>query len=374
MIDVDFPIIAYRRGDTPREWGRAHGESQREGIAELFEIRLALMRAKNPSLDEAAIERLAAEQWDATERFAPELAEELLGIGEGSGLSTTQLVVLNNYTDFRDIQLPDEGCSAVFVDTGAGPIAGQTWDMHGSAKRYVCCLGVPNAEGDGESVVFSLVGCVGMMGYTSWGTMVGVNNINTDGAVAGALWPVVVRKVLAEPTHDGMVERLRIAPVTSGHNYLVASHADGASRAEMWEVMPGLAELADRFHPAEKRRLFHTNHCLGPKSVERETPGSLNSSTHIRYGLIEKKIDGVDTFEDVDALLNDHENYPQSICSNHQTSDQDPSVTCGGAVGDLATGRVTMWRGDEQHDDNAVRHDFQLATEHQSPAPFRGRG
>lgn len=357
MTDQGFPVIEYRRGDAPREWGRAHGEAFREGIAELHDIRYGLMRQKNASLDDDSIERLAAEQWDATSRLNPELADEMRGISDGSGLSPAHVVIVNNYTDFRDIQMPDEGCSAVFVDTGEGPIAGQTWDMHGSAKRYVCCLRVPAQ--DGEMVLFSLVGCVGMMGYSSWGAMVGVNNINTDGARPGAVWPAVVRETLAERSHDAMVERLTTAEVTSGHNYLVASHhAD--SRAEMWEVMPDLAEMADRYRGAERPRLFHTNHCLGERAVSRETPGSMNSSTHIRYGLLEKKIDAADTFDDVYDLLNDHENYPQSICSNHQTSDQDPSVTCGGAVGDLATRRVVMWRGDELHDDNFVRHEFRL--------------
>jgi isopenicillin-N N-acyltransferase-like protein len=361
MTDQGFPIIEYRREDSPREWGRAHGESFRVGIQELFEIRLALMQTKNRSLDAKAIERLAAEQWMETERFDPLLADELQGIGEGAGLSQAQMVVVNNYTDFRDIQLPDEGCSALFVDTGAGPIAGQTWDMHGSAKRFVCCLRVPSKDSDDEMVLFSIVGCVGMMGYSSWGTMVGVNNINTDGATPGAVWPAVVRKTLARRKHDAMLDELTSARVTSGHNYLVASYQSrGSSRAEMWEVMPGLSECADKYRGAEKQRLFHTNHCLGQQAAKRETIGSLNSSTHIRYGLIEKKIDSVDTFDDVYNLLNDHENYPQSICSNHQTSDQDPAVTCGGAVGDLSSGRVTMWRGDELYDDNFVRHEFQL--------------
>ncbi|MEO1497343.1 MAG: C45 family peptidase [Planctomycetota bacterium] len=365
MIDAGFPIIQYQRGATPREWGRAHGEAYRDAIRELFEIRLDLIQEKNAALDAEVIEELAAEQWAATERLDPLLTDELQGIGEGAGLSETQLVVVNNYTDFRDIQpvvggrLQDEGCSAVFVNTGSGPIAGQTWDMHGSAKRYVCVLDVPVGHTDERMIVFSLVGCVGMMGYTTWKTAVGVNNINTDGARPGVVWPALVRKTLQQRTHDAMVQTLTTAEVTSGHNYLVASSQSGEVRGEMWEVMPGLSDRASQWS-ADTPRVYHTNHCIGADATTRETPTALNSSTHLRWELIEKKIDAVDTFEDVDALLNDHENYPQSICSNHQTSAQDPSVTCGGGVGDLDTGRVTMWRGDELHDDNFVRHDFRL--------------
>ena len=68
----------------------------------------------------------------------------------------------------------------VFANSTHGPVAGQTWDMHSSAKNYVCVLDIDDPKSDRRSIVFSLVGCVGMMGYTSSGTTVGVNNINTE--------------------------------------------------------------------------------------------------------------------------------------------------------------------------------------------------
>lgn len=357
MIDCGFPILRYPADSSPRERGRRHGESHREAIAELYHIRLKLMRGKNPALDPPAIESLAMQQWNATETYAPSLAEELEGIAEGSGLSRSELVVLNNYTDFRDIQLDDQGCSVAYIRYGGRAIAGQTWDMHGTAKNYVCCLVLEDADGQPEQVLFSLVGCVGMMGYTSWGTVIGINNINTDGAVPGALWPVVVRRTLELPTLSAMARQLATAPVTAGHNYLLGSR----ERGEMWEVMPGLAEQVGATGPDDEGYIFHTNHCLGHNAVHRELELSQNSTTHIRYGLLEKKMPAVRSYDELMGLLNDHENYPQSICSNWQSDAQDPSITCGGAIGDLETGRVQMWRGDELYDDHYVRHDFQLA-------------
>ncbi len=357
MTDQGFPILEFDRQQSPRQWGQMHGESYREGIRELFEIRLALMREKNPRLTSDHIERLAADQWNATSHVEARLTDELQGICDGSGLSRQEIVVLNNYTDFRDIQLENEGCSIVFVNQQQGPIAGQTWDMHGSAKNYVCCFRIPS-ESTGELVVFSLVGCVGMMGYSSAGTMVGVNNINTDGAVAGVLWPVVVRRTLEFPQQSEMVQYLTTAKVTSGHNYLVASR----ERAEMWEVMPGLSECVSRLSGNECGRLLHTNHCLGAQARLRERSMLQNSTTQIRFELLQRKAPEVNSFDDVYDLLNDHEGYPKSICSNFQANSQDPAITCGGAVGNLATGQVTMWRGDALYDANFVRHAFQLAT------------
>ncbi len=356
MSDQGFPVIKYERSHSPREWGRIHGEAWRTGISELIEIRTRLMREKNPGLTPAKIFELATMQWAANLAYDIELTEELAGIAEGASVSTADITVLNNYTDFRDILVPDQGCSVVFVSYDGHPIAGQTWDMHASAKRYVCCLSVPCEGYDQPMILFSLVGCIGMMGYHPSGQMIGVNNINTNGARAGAMWPTVVRRSLVQSGHAAMLDELTCAPVTSGHSYLVASREAG----EFWEVMPDLADRVDAMTVDQNGFLFHTNHCLGVRSRKRETVLAQNTTTHIRYDLLDKKIDQARDFDAVYDLLNDHENYPKSICSNFQSNTQDPSVTCGGAVGDLKSGRVKMWRGDAIYDDNFVCHEFQL--------------
>ncbi|MCH2180946.1 MAG: C45 family peptidase [Mariniblastus sp.] len=360
MIDCNFPILQFERNRTPRQWGQRHGESYREAIAELVQIRTDLMREKNPGLDRQRIEQLADEQWQLTGQFDAELTDELTGIAEGADISLTDLVILNNYTDFRDIQVDDQGCSLVYANSDAGPVVGQTWDMHGSAKRYVCCLRVPDRHSDHEAVLFSLVGCVGMMGFTSRQTVLGVNNINVTGAVAGILWPVLVRAVLNQPSLAEMSRCLTTAPVTSGHNYLLAER----DAAEMWEVAPRLAESVGQMKPSEHGFMFHTNHCLGEAMQQREATISLNSTTHVRHELLTRKVPAVATLDQMYDLMNDHENYPKSICSNFQADTQDPSITCGGAVGHLDTGEIRMWRGDPVHDDHFRLCSFQL-----HPAP-----
>ena len=356
MIDCDFPVLKYQRKASPRQWGEMHGETYRDAIRELVEIRTELMREKNPELNRQRVERLADEQWKLTEQFDDTVTEELRGIAESANISRADLVILNNYTDFRDIQVDDQGCSLVYVNTEEGPLVGQTWDMHGSAKRYVCCLQIPDLDSDHDSIVFSLVGCVGMMGFTSRQTVLGVNNINVSGASSGIIWPALVRKVLNQSDLPRMSCCLTTAPVTSGHNYLLAKR----DSAEMWEVAPGLSECLHRMGTAEQGLMFHTNHCLGPGMRKRETAISQNSTTHVRYDLLAKKAPAVSTLEQMYELMTDHENYPKSICSNFQANTQDPSITCGGAVGNLNTGEIRMWRGDPVHDDHFMLHSFQL--------------
>ena len=356
MIDCGFPIIRYDSDQTPSQWGQSHGEEFRDAIQELVEIRTSLMREKNPGLNQKIIDQLALEQWHNTIQFHCKLGAELQGIVDGSGASIADIIILNNYTDFRDIQVDDQGCSLAYVNFDHGPVVGQTWDMHGSAKRYVCCIDLPESNHAGRTVVFSVVGCVGMMGFNSRAGMLGVNNINTDGAKPGAIWPVIVRAVLESNSFQQMADCLTSSPKTSGHNYLIAQR----DQAQMWEVAPGCNDQVQRKATGEKGYMIHTNHCLGKNMVQRETAISQNSTTHIRFDLLQKKISSVSSFEQMYDLMNDHENYPKSICSNFQTEAQDPSITCGGAVGNLESGEVVMWRGDQLHDDNFVSHKFKV--------------
>lgn len=355
MIDAGFPLIRYSAGESPREHGRQHGESFREAIAELAAIRRELMIQKNPGLKPPIIRTLAAEQWSCTRTADPQTAEEIEGIADGASCSIESLVVLNNYTDFRDIHVPEQGCSVIYANR-QNPLAGQTWDMHSTAKNYVCCLEIDADDPKDRQVLFSLVGCVGLMGYNGCGLMVGVNNINTEGARPGILWPALVRKLLRLRTLEAIRQALVKAPITSGHTYLIASQ----EAAEFWEVMPDLAEPVSKIALPDRGHLFHTNHCLAESTRRREITSAISSTTHIRYELLERKVGSVDSFDDAYRLLNDHENYPKAICSNYQSGAQDPSVTCGGALGDLSDGKITMWRGDEIYDRNFVRRDFQL--------------
>ncbi|MEM7452895.1 MAG: C45 family peptidase [Planctomycetota bacterium] len=355
MIDHGFPVIDYKHDQTPRERGRMHGETFREGILELAEIRLNLMRHINPNMTEETISELAAQQWMASEVFDRDLTMELQGICDGAGITRDQLVVLNNYTDFRDINLPDEGCSLVYVNYGGNPVMGQTWDMHGSAKNYLCAIRITDADGALAQVILSVVGCPALMGYTNLGTCVGVNNITTSNAKAGTIWAVIVRKMLNQKSYEAMVRTLDQSSPASGHHYCLAS----TESAGMFEVMPGLTEQVGA-NAGEDGAMYHTNHCLGREAAGRQLPVSKTSTTHIRYNLLEKKIGNVKNYDDVYKLLNDHENYPKGICFNFEYESPDRTLTCGGAVGDLNSGRVRLWRGDKLYDDNFVEHEFNL--------------
>jgi isopenicillin-N N-acyltransferase-like protein len=313
------------------------------------------MLKKNPALKDS-LEHLASLQYHASQKFAPQITEELLGISEGASLSVTDLVILNNYTDFRDIDLTDEGCSTVHLQNETHTLSGQTWDMHRSAKNYVCTIKINPCPEAPAQIIFSLIGCVGLMGFNQYRLGMGVNNINTKKAKAQVIWPVLVREILRQKTIANMRTKLINAKVTSGHNYLLS----GLDGGEHWEVTPGLAKIASEIKLGEEGGIFHTNHCINPEIQKLEDQASLSSTTFSRYLLLNKKIPKIKTLKDFYGLLTDHEEYPKSICSHYESGLQDPSFTCGGAIGDLAAGHFRFWRGCPVHDHDYKEYFFKL--------------
>lgn len=340
-MDVGFPIIAYEKGKSFREWGEFHGESYRSAIKEIVEIRRSLMLQKNPAL-ESQLEQLAQEQWQFTRDYAPDIWEELDGIREGSGCTAAEIVILNNYTDFRDITFPDEGCSIVYkVEGGQYALAGQSWDMHRSAKDYVCVVSAPATEKSPASLTLSIVGSVGMLGYNSQELMLGVNNLNTVNAATGMLWPALVRQSLMHSDLDSCRRCITEAPIAGGRNYLLASKDYG----ECMEVAPGLYEVVNSADSGRGGSAFHTNHCLSDQMKDLENKKAVSSTTHERYALIEKKLPEVRDLQALRALLCDHEGFPKSICSHYESGLQDPAFTCGAVAADLCSHEYLLWRG-----------------------------
>lgn len=351
-----FPYIQYHHQKNNYDWGLAHGEEFRIPIAELVEIRKKLMLAKNPKLA-PKLNELALEQFEHSKNFAPHIAKEIEAIAKGANLSLTDLVILNNYTDFRDIVLPEEGCSTVHVQTQNEILSGQTWDMHRSAKNYMCLIHVPQNENHSSMLVLTLVGCVGLMGVTTNNTLIGVNNINTNNAKTGLIWPLLVRKVLEQKTLGAMRSTLLNAPVTSGHNYLISSPEGG----EHLEITPSVAEKVSALQKGQIGGVFHTNHCVGFEVEKLEDKSSMSSTTFNRWDLLSKQVPKVTNLETFKNLLTNHDEFPKSICSHFENGAQDPSFTCGGGASDLLRGEHLFWRGCPTHDEDYIEYRFKIA-------------
>ncbi len=344
ISDCNFPHITYDESKRPISWGIGHGEEFRSQIHELAQIRRDLMLDKNPTLKKE-LDSLAKIQAEKTKEFYPKIYEEFEGILKGSNIGLTDLVILNNYTDFRDIQLTDQGCTSAGIKR-EDILSGQTWDMHSSAKNYVCTIELP-----GQWIVYSLVGCLGMMGANKHSIFIGVNNINTKKAKSGVMWPAIVRSVLNSGQIQDAKDRLVQSHPTSGHNYLLSN----GSQWENWEISPEFQLCSNKISDEDyNQAIFHTNHCLHKEAIAQEETISRNSTSFDRYDLMQNKISNIHTEADLIHTFQGHDNYPKSICGHFQSGVQDPSITCGGGVFNHKTKSFFVWRGCIHEDKNYI--------------------
>jgi isopenicillin-N N-acyltransferase like protein len=344
------------QGTDPRRWGEQHGESFRDDIKQIADIRMGLTISRTDLGTRENVLALARHHLPVLERFDRSLADELQGIARGAGLTPEEIVVVNHYTDLRDLSRADldrldrlerderdpGGCSALFVAEGKDRILGQTWDMHGSAEPYALLLKIPaipdggtvekvNAAGIpqlGSTLAFSITGCLGMTGMSSWGVALTINNLNSLDATVGVVWPAVVRKALRQPSARAMRDLLLDAPIGSGRHYVVADDQD----------VFGIETSGTRrkvIREGGRGPYFHTNHCIDEEMVgtARILPGSTTLERYATLGeLVKKRLpdDLRSTFEALEAVgLKQNPTNPHDV------------ATCGAIVMDV-TARNAM--------------------------------
>lgn len=337
-------VVEMNPAATPRQWGRAHGESLRQEIAEIAEIRLALCRQLGGFEDTEALLALARRHMAVLSAFDRDLHEEVLGIAEGSGVDLGRVVILNHFTDLRDLGpaqagehgSEEEDCTTALVRTPEGMLLGQTWDMHGSAADYVVMIHVPACGDVPEAWLLSIAGCVGMTGMNAHGVGVTINNLLSLDARVGVVWPALVRRLLREPDAPSAHKVLMGAPVGSGHYYVVAD-AEGAFGVETSGQHKRLVfQGADGPH-------IHTNHCLDA-TIHACSTVAPESTTHSRYAHLQQSIEAraIDSMADLWSRFADHTGYPHSICTHLATPEAPHAIaTCGGLVMNLSA--RAMW-------------------------------
>ncbi len=346
--------------DDPVARGEAHGELWRPQIQELCEIRGALALAKGSFRDRGELDAIARLHLPLLADFSPSLSAELLGIARGAGVTPEQIVILNHYTDLRDVprsvldepvlaDMPKEpgddpgGCTSIYVPgEGGGPVLGQTWDMHGTALPFVRLMRIRPRGGDDELLCFTLTGCLGMTGLSADGVGVTINNLSSTDGQVGVVLPALVRAMLASGSATAARAVLEATRLSSGHHYMMADGRTffGVETSGKQKVVTQVSARAAH---------LHTNHCFDPVLRKVEKVPKV-STTYRRFDLAttlyvqQRPRDPQGVWE----FLSSHEGYPRSLCS-HVVDDigGDPSAarTCGVMVMQLAGGAVLAGAG-----------------------------
>ncbi len=334
---------AFEFSGNAKSVGRAHGEVFRDRIHELAQLRVGLTLGRTDFNSSEEILTLGEAHLSVLKTAAPVLYDEFRGIAEGAGIGAGALVVLNHYTDLRDLSrktlYDDQGCSAVFLP-GDPPVLGQTWDMHGSAAPYVEAMRF-NVDGAPRCLTFSLTGCLGMAGINEHGVAVTINNLNTPTQTIGILWPALVRLMLTCQTAAEARDLLARLGVGSGHHYQIADTNEFFGV----EALAGQQRTIAHWKKGQGGELTypgaacHTNHCLNAEQAEHEVL-SPESTTFVRWNALADHLQTTTPLATPGALwelLSDGRlSMPISEAEPHR------SATCGGLVFDWTLEKPIM--------------------------------
>ncbi|HJL15220.1 MAG TPA: C45 family peptidase [Sandaracinaceae bacterium LLY-WYZ-13_1] len=352
-------VLSLPAGASATERGRIHGEHFRAKIHAIAQLRLELALSQGKFASSMEVVETARLHLPVLEAFDRDLHAELLGIADGADLDPAKVVILNHYTDLKDVDPQrltpspggepsgneDEDCSAVVAGTPEGPVLAQTWDMHGSAEDYVCMLEVPSEHGRPAVWSFTITGCLALAGLNDAGLGVTINNLKSTDARVGVVWPALVRRMLREREAEAAKHVLMTAPMSSGHHYLFAT-ADRAYGVETSGVLKSVVFDA-RFDDETRAAFVHTNHCLD-ESVAAVSWVADWSTSYDRYDWLDTSLSArpLEGKHDLWERLGTHDGYPRSVCSHMATAEEPHAMkTCGAILMDLAGREAWVHQG-----------------------------
>lgn len=328
---------------TPYQMGYQHGKAYAQQIRELAAERLHLSSDETWTgrcLPRQRVLTLAEACLEAHHVYSPTLMQELEGMADATGLSLAELVIANGFTDFIDViynaddpitvpAVRGNECTAFLVhgemtDTGQG-FLGQTWDMHASATPYVILLR-GNPSHAPAFLMFTITGCVGMVGMNEAGIAVGINNLMGADGRPGVTWPFVCRKVLEQTTLDDALACILSANLAGAHNYLLM---DANGRGYNIEAMSTVYHVED----LREGVLVHANRCHAEatREVQRPLDDELKGDSTMRCLRASELLADVPvTPEILMALTRDRSDGAFSICSMSEPPFY--TETCGAAI------------------------------------------
>jgi isopenicillin-N N-acyltransferase like protein len=380
-------VLELPEGQTPAQWGMLHGSTFARQIRQLAEIRLNLTVKQSRFIDRDAVIDAARRHLPVLYKFDRALHAELMSIAGGAKIDPAFIVILNHYSDLRDLSgdhlqvvggadlgtritqpnvhtglrsrrtsgsqrssgpiemgPPEEGCSSVLGRTPEGSFLAQTWDMHASAEPYVIGLRVPRRV-VGDTVIpsaflLTVTGCLGLAGLNAWGLGICANNCPSDDGMVGLLWPALVRRALQERTANKARDLILSSPMATGHHFVVADpslaygiEVSGCGRGVVFGG-PGLVYA-------------HTNHFLDPQLSE-EGRLAQDSTSEERLDRLVPDIEDhpLSGADDLWTRLGSHDGHPRSLCTHLATHDNPHgTATCAGILMDLDRREVRAHKG-----------------------------
>lgn len=337
--------VAYiKLSGTPRQMGQQFGEELREMCRAMTQTRLDLVAQAVgrlvPPRDLAWALDLAAASLPYLEQYSPAVYEEFSGIAEAAGLTPSELLIGNSWTDFKDLIEASAGahnCTSLVIEgtlTAEGQTyLAQTWDMNVTAAPYVVIVHRCPAEGP-QTLSFTTAGCLSLIGLNEEGICVGNTNLVPKDARPGVFYLALIHEALRRHTMAEACAAIIQAPRMSGHYYYL-----GDAQGNFLGIETTATAHAQMY--AANGRFVHTNHYLAPELKHTgltTPPGSNSLGRQQRCEALVENISLPASFQDITQMLSDHHG-PYPICRH--IAPQTEYATIGAVI--LCPARRHMW-------------------------------
>ncbi len=346
-----IPIIELNQPD-PAQRGQAYGEAARVQIQTIL------------SAYREIFHRITGETWEETiergrpfiaraQAFAPDLMDEIRGIGKGADRAFEDIFLLNTRSEILfNPQVLAQECTTVAAlpesTTNGETLLAQNWDWYKEVIDCQVILKIGQREEIPSLITFTEAGQLAKIGMNAAGIGLVVNNLVSDQPRPGVPWIFLTRRVL-ESSHLaralGYVLNSRRA---HSINFLIG-YADGEDgEAVNLETSP----MEEHILWPENGFFVHTNHYLQPGINFRDLKPLRDPylSTYLRFRRAQKGMAALKSninVEGIRKILSDHMDRPFSVCAheNPAVAPQQQVVTCLSIIMNLTQRQIQYTRG-----------------------------
>lgn len=316
------PIVHVK--GSHREMGRQIGEQFRNLIQHSIDNARSIVASdyENLQLDWDGAQIQARKYMPFAQERYPQYVDELVGMAEGANVNYSELTVVNGLEGVTSDSLHLTKCTSLAVNqlyTADGHVLAahnEDWLPDDEPDIYVVHA---KPDDEPEFIAMTYGGLLPNVGFNSEGLAQCCDSVYPSDSRIGIPRVIVSRAVLGARTIGQAIRHTLVPLRAAGYNHLIA-HESG----EMYNVEVS-ARHFDLLY-GEEGCLAHTNNYLSQRMESIEAEPDELVHTRVRYfrAMHLLKENHKHTFKTLEAILQDHVNYPDSIC-NHSIFDEIPS-------------------------------------------------
>lgn len=287
--------------------GRQFGDSARELIRGFAAAALARVNL-TMRVSRSQAENSAAQSLEFAEKYSPDACEELRGMAEATGLTMTDLMILQVRNQLQNE--PEAGCTSLSLASaaGRGRLLAQNWDNDPGLDPFTCVL-TRKPTGKPALMNVTQAGLIAYIGFNDAGIGVCLNTLPAPSRPIGVPHYFQVREMYEAKSLDGAIHAVQRAHRAIPANIMLTS-PEGPADLEV------TIEDVHVLRADEQGRVTHTNHCRHPAlaGINANYPELIQSQP--RQERIDRLLStgGANTVDKLKDILRNHEDHPRSIC------------------------------------------------------------